>query len=89
MLEQIQKLTYTQFTPTKELLSQCGWLSVNQLITYHGLVMVYKMIVSKKPVSMHEKMTKNEHSYNTRMWVHVKDGKDGPLYGGTSLFGDW
>ena len=43
--------------------------------------MVYKMIVSKKPVSMHEKMTKNEHSYNTRMWVHVKDGKDGPLYG--------
>ena len=48
--------------------------------------MVYKMIVSKKPVSMHEKMTKNEHSYNTRMWVHVKDGKDGPLYGGGQVF---
>ena len=44
------------------------------------------MIVSKKPVSMHEKMTKNEHSYNTRMWVHVKDGKDGPLYGGGQVF---
>ena len=45
------------------------------------------MIASKKPVSMHEKMTKNEHSYNTRMWVHVKDGKDGPLYGSNLKIG--
>ena len=61
------------YTPTKDLLKQCGWLSVNQLIVYHSLIMVYNMISEKKPVYIYEKMT-NSFTHNTRAWVHVKDG---------------
>ena len=53
----------------------CGWLSVNQLITYHSLVMVFKMIKSSLPMSMHEKIIRNDYVYNTRTWVHINDGK--------------
>ena len=29
-------------TPSKVLLQQCGWLSVNQLIFYHTVLLVFK-----------------------------------------------
>ena len=31
-------------TPVAELLKQCGWLSVHQLVVYHSVVLVYKVI---------------------------------------------
>ena len=71
----VTKLSW--FTSTEELLNQCGWLRVNQLIMYHSLVMVYKMIKSKMPMSMHDKMTRNDHIHNTRTWVHIRDGSYG------------
>ena len=43
-------------TSTKELLHQCGWLSVNQLIFYHSVLIVYKVKHSQTPkylFSMH------------------------------------
>ena len=45
-------------TPAKELLLQCGWLSVNQLIFYHSVLLVYKVKLSKTPkylYSMHNR----------------------------------
>ena len=44
------------YTPTKDLLKQCGWLSVNQLIVYHSLIMVYNMISKKKPEYIYDKI---------------------------------
>ena len=61
------------YTTTEELLKQCGWLSVNQLIVYHTLILVYKVISNKSPVYLHNKIT-TEFAYPTRMWTHFKDG---------------
>ena len=36
-------------TPTAELLKQCGWLSVHQLVVYHSVVQVYKVIQKESP----------------------------------------
>ena len=36
-------------TPTNSLLSQCGWLSVKQLIKYHSLVLLFRTFKEKKP----------------------------------------
>ena len=36
-------------TSTELLLRQMGWLSVNQLIFYHSLLLVYKMKMSQRP----------------------------------------
>ena len=36
-------------TPAAELLKQCGWLSVHQLVVYHSVVMVYKIIQNESP----------------------------------------
>ena len=36
-------------TPTSTLLTQCGWLSIKQLIMYHSLVLIYKVKMDKKP----------------------------------------
>ena len=47
---------------TKKLLSQCGWLSVNQLAFYHSILQVFKVRQSREPrylYSMH-----NSWSYN-------------------------
>ena len=37
------------FTSVKTLLLQCGWLSVNQLVVYHCLILVYQVKTSRKP----------------------------------------
>ena len=37
------------YTPAAELLKQCGWLSVHQLVVYHSVVMVYKVIQNESP----------------------------------------
>jgi hypothetical protein len=38
------------FTPTRRLLDQCGWLSVQQLVQYHSLLQVHKAIVAGTPL---------------------------------------
>ena len=37
-------------TSTETLLSQCGWLSVKQLVKFHSLVLLFKVKTDKKPV---------------------------------------
>ena len=44
-------------TPIKTLLKQCGWMSVRQLVMYHSLVLLYKVLKSKHPKYIFSKMT--------------------------------
>ena len=46
---------------SKELLRQCGWMSVNQLIFYHSVLLVFKVKQSKHPRYMY--MMHNSWSY--------------------------
>ena len=54
------------YTPTQTLLTQCGWLSVKQLVVFHSLVLVYKIKSDKKPVYLYDKLG-HEFSYRTRI----------------------
>ena len=49
-------------TSTSVLLAQCGWLSVNQLVVYHSVVLVYKVLKSKQPKPLHS-MFLTEYTY--------------------------
>ena len=59
----VTKLSW--FTPTKDLLNQCGWLSVKQLIEYHSLLLIYKIKKERKPVYLNEKLSQ-PFAYNFR-----------------------
>ena len=37
------------YTPVQDLLTQCGWLSIRQLIVYHDLLQVYKTKKTQRP----------------------------------------
>ena len=37
------------FTPTRQLLLECGWLSVRQLLVFHSLVQVHKTVQQPTP----------------------------------------
>ena len=53
------------YTPTSELLKQCGWLSVQQLIAYHSLILVYKVMQAKSPKYLYS-MFSTPYNYKTR-----------------------
>ena len=36
-------------TPTKVILAQCNWLSIKQLIVYHSLILLHKVMLHRKP----------------------------------------
>ena len=52
-------------SPTAELLSQCGWLSVHQLVVYHSVTLVYKTIKNESPKYLFS-MFSAKYSYNTK-----------------------
>ena len=55
------------FTPTKNLLQVCGWMSVRQLMVYHSLVLLHKTMEHQTPVYLYEKVTApGIFSYKTR-----------------------
>ena len=58
------------FTPTSQLLSQCGWLSIKQLVFYHTVLNIYKILQSKKPLYLSNKFSR-DYPYPTR---HVAGG---------------
>jgi hypothetical protein len=58
------------YTPTAELLNQCGRLSVHQLVVYHSVVLVYKVIQNKSPKFLHS-MFSAEYTYQTKQ---ARDG---------------
>ena len=55
-----------KYTPVKELLRQCGWLSVRQLVLYHSVIMIYKTLMTTYPKYIFSKLS-SEFPYNTRL----------------------
>ena len=47
------------FTSQKQLLLQCGWMSVRQLVVYHDMVQIFKTMTERKPVSLHKSLCKS------------------------------
>ena len=52
-------------TPSKDVLKQVGWLSVNQLIFYHSVLLIFKVKQNKSPKYLHNMFSWN-YKYNTR-----------------------
>ena len=55
-----------KYTPVVELMKQCGWLSVRQLVFYHSVVLIYKSLMTTFPKYIHSKLC-TEFPYNTRL----------------------
>ena len=53
------------YTPTEDLLKQCGWLSVHQLAVYHSVVLVYKVMKTESPAYLYS-MFNFKYQYRTR-----------------------
>ena len=53
------------FTPTRQLLKQCRWLSVRQLVFYQTVLQVHKVLVSGKPDHLSNRFS-TDHPYRTR-----------------------
>ena len=56
-------------TPTSVLLQQCGWLSIRQLVGYHSLVLLFKVKMEKKPLSIYSHIGDQPTSHS-RQEVH-------------------
>ena len=52
-------------TPVKDLLQQCGWLSVRQLVFCHSVIQVHKTLKTGFPEYLFEKL-QSEKNYHTR-----------------------
>ena len=63
----MSKLSYLTviYTPTEELLRQCGWLSVYQLSVYHSVLLVFKVVQTKSPQYL-SSMFDTPYQYPTR-----------------------
>ena len=59
----VTKLAWS--TPTRDLLKQCGWLSVHQLAVYHSVLMVYKVMKVQSPAYLYS-MFNSHYRYRTR-----------------------
>jgi hypothetical protein len=55
------------YTPVKKLLSDCGWMSVRQLVAYHRVLLLFKIKQEGKPRYFEGKFTSNSNPlYRTR-----------------------
>ena len=55
-----------KYTAVAELLQQCGWLSVRQLVFYHSVILIHKTVTTKSPKYIFSKLS-SEFPYNTRL----------------------
>ena len=55
-----------KYTPVADLLTQCGWLSVKQLVFYHSVILIYKTILTTFPKYIYSKLS-TQFPYNTRL----------------------
>ena len=53
------------FTSQHQLLLECGWLNVRQMVAFHDVVQIYKTLKEEKPVSLYRKLSRT-FSYQTR-----------------------
>ena len=66
------------FTPTRQLLLECGWLSVRQLLIYHSLVQVHKTMKQQAPTYLYRRVSTqlsllqagSSYPYRTRSEAH-------------------
>ena len=64
-------------TPSSEVLLQCGWLNVRQLVAYHSIIQVYKTAQSGFPAYVSNRLD-TDFPYNTRFSESesIRIGKD-------------
>ena len=63
------------FTPTKALMLTCGWLSVRQLLVYHSLVLLHRVVQMHMPLYLFSKVKAGGNfSYRTRQAVVYPPG---------------
>ena len=53
------------FTPTRQLLKQCNWLSINQLIFYQTVLQVHRIVKCGSPLYLSDRLV-TEYVYHTR-----------------------
>ena len=53
------------YTPTRKLLKQCNWLSVKQLIVYHTVLHVHRIVKCGSPLYLSDRLVSN-YFYRTR-----------------------
>ena len=56
------------YTPTRQLLNQCNWMSVHQLIQYHSILQTHKVLKAQTPLYLSTKPV-TDHPYPTRVLV--------------------
>ena len=55
-----------RYTSVNHLLNQCGWLSVRQLVLYHSVILIHKVLQTGYPKYIHSRLS-NQFPYNTRL----------------------
>ena len=55
-----------RYTPVADLLLQCGWLSVRQLVFYHSVILIHKTKLTSVPQYIYSKLS-TQFPYNTRL----------------------
>ena len=55
-----------KYTPVAELLKQCGWLSVRQLVFFHSVALIFKTLKTSYPKYIFSKLN-SDFPYNTRL----------------------
>ena len=53
------------FTATRQILKQCGWMSIRQLAFYHTVLTMHRILRSSKPVYLRSKVS-YDYPYHTR-----------------------
>ena len=55
------------YTPVRKLLENCGWMSMRQLVSFHRVLLMYKIRKESKPQYFAEKFrSDNDSQYKTR-----------------------
>ena len=63
-------------TPVTELLKQCDWLSIKQLLIYHSLLLLHKTLVNKKPAYILEKLNFSQRETRTSIGIVLRDERN-------------
>ena len=66
------------YTPTKVLMKECGWLNVRQLMVYHSLLQLHKIVQHQTPSYLFSRVSsqmgmleaKKTYNYKTRQEAH-------------------
>ena len=67
-------------TPISQLLRECGWRSVRQEMYYHTTLQVHKTLMTKKPVYLYSKLTKDGDWPRDTRQARSSTIRQGPSY---------